>query len=218
MDQETRKDHWNRIYSSKKSGEMSWSQENPATSLSFIHNFNLPKKASIIDVGGGDSLLVDKLMAEGYEDITVLDISEQALQKAKKRLGDKTGQVSWVVADITEFSTDKKFDLWHDRATFHFMTTPGQIRKYLDRVAENLKGDGFLTIGTFSETGPKECSGLKIKQYSEQTLQEQLSNGFEKIRCVHEDHRTPSGAIQNFIFCGFRKLRTPRPSESPLRT
>lgn len=205
MEKENTKNHWEKIYSTKQPNEVSWTQESPETSLSFIHSFNLPKQASIIDVGGGDSKLVDKLVEEGYEDITVLDISEQALRRAQARLGEKSKNVNWIVSDITEFTTDKTFDVWHDRATFHFLTTGDEIHKYLERAKNNLKDNGFLTIGTFSENGPKKCSGLEIKQYSEQELQSQLSEGFEKIKCITEDHRTPFNTLQNFLFCSFKR-------------
>jgi ubiquinone/menaquinone biosynthesis C-methylase UbiE len=205
MKKEARKQHWDKIYSTKQPSQVSWTQENPKISLDFIHSFNLPKQASIIDVGGGDSKLVDKLIDEGYEDITVLDISGQALERAKERLGDRAKKVNWVVADITEFKTEKTFDLWHDRATFHFMTTIDQINEYLMRAKRALKDNGFLTIGTFSENGPTQCSGLETKQYSEMTLQNQLKNGFKKIKCIVEDHRTPFNTLQNFLFCSFRR-------------
>lgn len=202
---ESRKEHWDKIYSTRQAYEVSWTQENPKTSLDFIHSFNLPKRASIIDVGGGDSKLVDKLMEEGFDDITVLDISEEALKRAQERLGPKARKVNWVVSDITKFRTEKKYDLWHDRATFHFLTTIDQINKYLDRARKNLKENGFLTIGTFSDKGPKKCSGLEIKQYSENTLQDQLRSGFNKIKCIVEDHHTPFNTLQNFLFCSFRR-------------
>lgn len=202
---ETRKEHWEKIYSTKQPNEVSWTQENPKTSLDFIHSFNLPKQASIIDIGAGDSKLVDKLLDEGFENITVLDISERALQRAKERLGDKASKVNWIVSDVTEFKTDQIFDVWHDRATFHFLTTSRQIEKYLEIAKTKIKDKGFLTIGTFSENGPTKCSGLDIKQYSEETLQEQLKKGFEKIKCVTEDHRTPFNTLQNFLFCIFKK-------------
>jgi len=205
MKKETRKEHWDKIYSTKQPSQVSWTQENPKISLDFIHSFNLPKQASIIDVGGGDSKLVDKLIDEGYEDITVLDISGQALERAKERLGDRAKKVNWVVADITEFKTEKTFDLWHDRATFHFMTTIDQINEYLMRAKRALKDNGFLTIGTFSENGPTQCSGLETRQYSEMALQNQLKNGFKKIKCIVEDHRTPFNTLQNFLFCSFRR-------------
>jgi ubiquinone/menaquinone biosynthesis C-methylase UbiE len=199
------KDHWEKIYATKDPHELSWTQENPAISLDFIRSFHLSKNASIIDVGGGDSKLVDRLLEDGYEDITVLDISHHSLQRAKNRLGDNANKVNWVVADITKFDTDKTYDLWHDRATFHFMTTTGQINDYLVRAKKNLKNNGFMTIGTFSQSGPQKCSGLEIKQYSEQSLQDQLKSGFLKLKCVMIDHLTPFDTMQNFLFCSFRR-------------
>lgn len=198
-----RKNHWETVYTTKQPHEVSWTQECPTTSLDFIHSFNLPKTARIIDVGGGDSKLVDYLLDEGYENVTVLDISEKALERAKARLGDKGHTVKWVTSDITEFKPDNNYDVWHDRATFHFLTTKEQIARYLD-IAKGAV-DGYLTIGTFSENGPKKCSGLEIKQYTETELQQQLSIGFQKLRCITEDHVTPFNTTQNFLFCSFKK-------------
>jgi len=206
MKTETRKEHWENIYASKQPNELSWTQENPQTSLDFIHSFSVNKQASIIDIGGGESKLVDNLIEEGFLDITVLDISEKALERTKRRLGEKAKKVNWIVSDVTEFTTEKQFDVWHDRATFHFLITPEQLTRYLDRARKNIKEKGFLTIGTFSENGPKKCSGLEIKQYSETTLQEKLSNGFEKLKCITEDHETPSHRLQNFLFCSFKRV------------
>lgn len=197
------KKHWETVYKTKQPNEVSWTQEVPKTSLDFIHSFKLPKTASIIDVGGGDSKLVDYLLDEGFEHITVLDISETALQKAKKRLGNKADKVNWVVSDITAYKPTVHFDVWHDRATFHFLTTPEQIAQYLQTAKESI--NGYLAIGTFSENGPEKCSGLEIKQYSEEQLQEQLKQGFAKIRCITEDHITPFNTKQNFLFCSFKK-------------
>lgn len=202
---EDKKKYWDTIYLTKRSDEVSWTQKVPTTSLDFIHGFHLPKNANIIDVGGGDSKLVDFLVDEGYEHVTVLDISQEALDKAKKRLGEKSKQVKWVVSDVTEFKPDAKYDLWHDRATFHFLTTPEQIEEYL-AIANN-SVTGYLTIGTFSENGPEKCSGLPVKQYNEAQLQTQLAKGFDKIRCITEDHVTPFQTKQNFLFCSFKKHR-----------
>ena len=174
-----------------------------ATSLEFIHNFKIPKTAKIIDIGGGDGNLVDFLLAEGYENITVLDISEIALERAKTRLGEIARKVKWIVANITDFQTDETFDVWHDRAAFHFLTTNEEIAGYLERADRSVQG--FMTIGTFSDAGPKKLSGLEIKQYSEPELEQQLAKGFDKIRCITEDHYTPFGTTQNFLFCSFRK-------------
>jgi len=197
------KKHWETVYETKNPDQVSWTQEKPTTSLDFIHSFGLTKTAKIIDIGGGDSKLVDYLLDEGFENITVLDISAKALEKSQKRLGDKAKNVNWVVSDITEFETNTTFDVWHDRATFHFLTTAEQIEKYMETARKSVKG--FLTIGTFSENGPTKCSGLEIKQYSEENLTAELNNGFDKIRCVTEDHTAPFDTTQNFLFCSFKR-------------
>jgi SAM-dependent methyltransferase len=197
------KSHWERVYATKAPSEVSWAQDIPQTSLDFINSFNLPESAGIIDIGGGDSKLVDFLLEQGFEDITVLDISEKALDRAKVRLGNKADLVKWVVSDITEFEPDRNFDVWHDRAAFHFLTTEVQIKKYLDIAEKSVKR--YMSIGTFSENGPKKCSGLEIKQYSEQQLEEQVTKGFQKINCIKEDHMTPFGTMQNFLFCSFER-------------
>jgi 2-polyprenyl-3-methyl-5-hydroxy-6-metoxy-1,4-benzoquinol methylase len=164
----------------------------------------LSKTAKIIDIGGGDSKLVDFLIEEGFENVSVLDISKKALDKAKLRLGEKAQKVNWIVSDITHFEPNTTYDVWHDRATFHFLTTPEQISKYIETAQKSITG--YLIIGTFSENGPKKCSGLDIKQYNETTLTNELKTGFEKISCVTEDHKTPFGTSQNFLFCSFKKV------------
>ena len=195
--------HWDKIYAQKQPNEVSWTQEVPKTSLDFIHSFGLPKTANIIDVGGGDSKLVDYLLEEGFENITVLDISAKALEKTKQRLGDKAKKINWIVSEITEYKPRTTFDVWHDRATFHFLTTGEQVAKYMS-IARN-SVSGFLTIGTFSDNGPEKCSGLAVKKYSEEKLVAELQNGFEKIRCITEDHITPFNTRQNFLFCSFKR-------------
>jgi 2-polyprenyl-3-methyl-5-hydroxy-6-metoxy-1,4-benzoquinol methylase len=202
MDTEKRK-HWETVYETKNPNEVSWTQETPKTSLDFIYSFNLPKSAKIIDIGGGDSKLVDYLIEDGFENITVLDISAAALLKAKQRLGEKGKKVNWIVSDITQFKPNTSFDIWHDRATFHFLTTPSQISKYIEIAEKSV--NGYLIIGTFSDNGPKKCSGLDIKQYNEETLTKELKNSFKKISCVAEDHKTPFNTTQNFLFCSFKK-------------
>lgn len=197
--------HWEKIYSSKQPNEVSWTQEVPKTSLDFIHAAHLDKQANIIDIGGGDSKLVDYLLDEGYENISVLDISEEALTRAKTRLGSKAAKVNWIVSDITEFHPSTSYDFWHDRAAFHFLTTGPQIVKYLSTARQAVKDNGVVTIGTFSENGPKKCSGLEIKQYTEDALTAELENGFEKIKCITEDHTTPFDTTQNFLFCSFKR-------------
>ena len=198
-----RKSHWENVYSTKQPHEVSWTQEVPTTSLNLIRSFAIDKSAGIIDIGGGDSNLVDFLLDEGYTNISVLDISVEALERAKKRLGAKADSVKWRESDITEFKPTEQYAVWHDRAAFHFLTTPEQIANYVDTAAKAVTG--YLAIGTFSENGPKRCSGLDITQYNEEKLESTFSAGFEKIECLTEDHTTPFNTTQNFIFCSFKK-------------
>ena len=200
-----RKSHWEHIYQSKENNEVSWFQPTPETSLDFFKMFSVPLNAKVIDVGGGDSLLVDNLLDLGYQDITILDISELAIEKAKKRLGDRASKVKWIVTDATTFEPTEKYDFWHDRAAFHFLTEEKEITNYLETAQKFINPSGVLVIGTFSEQGPKKCSGIEIKQYSETGMTERLKNFFEKIKCITVDHQTPSGTFQNFIFCSFRR-------------
>jgi|AntDeeMinimDraft_5_1070356.scaffolds.fasta_scaffold00853_2 SAM-dependent methyltransferase len=198
-----RKNHWETIYESKSPDEVSWTQEIPKTSLDFIHSFGVDKSVKIIDIGGGDSKLVDYLLDDGFENITVLDISAKALEKAKKRLGNKAAKVSWIVSDITEFKPQTTYDVWHDRATFHFLTTSEDVKAYNLILKEAVAG--FMIIGTFSEDGPRKCSGLKIKQYNENSLTSIFKDGFDKITCKRVDHITPFDSTQNFLFCSFKR-------------
>jgi trans-aconitate methyltransferase len=200
-----RKNHWETVYETKQPNEVSWTQERPKTSLDYIRETHLGKSARIIDIGGGDSKLVDFLLEEGYENITVLDISEKVLERVKKRLGKNADKVSWIVSDITEFKPETKYDIWHDRATFHFLTTAEQVEKYIE-ITEKWVTD-FLIVGTFSENGPKKCSGLEIKQYSEMEMENQFSKNFKKLKCIAEDHITPFETSQNFTFCVFEKIK-----------
>jgi len=207
----TIKNHWETVYGTKRPDQLSWTQEVPKTSLDFIHSFNLVKTAKIIDIGGGDSKLVDCLLDEGFENITVLDISGKALDKAKQRLGNRAGKIKWVESDITEFKPDTIFDVWHDRATFHFLTTSKQVATYVETARNSVSG--FLTISTFSDNGPKKCSGLDVRQYSEEALSKELENGFTKIRCIEDNHTTPFDTAQFFLFCSFKRLdQSKRPS------
>jgi 2-polyprenyl-3-methyl-5-hydroxy-6-metoxy-1,4-benzoquinol methylase len=203
MENLSSKNHWENVYETKTPEQVSWTQEVPKTSLNFIASFGLIKNAKIIDIGGGDSKLVDYLLHEGYKNITILDISEKALEKAKQRLGTKAKNVKWIVSDITEFEANEIYDIWHDRATFHFLTTPQQVSRYMETARKAVSG--YLTIGTFSENGPNKCSGLNIKQYTEQTLYTEINNGFTKIKCITEDHITPFDTKQNFLFCSFKR-------------
>ena len=201
-----RKDHWETIYQNKHPNEVSWTQNVPETSLHLIHELDLPSSANIIDIGGGESTLVDFLLDEGFENITVLDISSNAIERAKKRLGTKANKVKWIVSDILEFQPTEKYDLWHDRATFHFLIEEKDIRKYVDLVYNHTNKN--LLISTFSTEGPLKCSGLEITQYNEDTMEKTFVSEFKKISCIAVDHTTPFNTQQNFIFCSFEKKST----------
>ena len=197
------KDHWKNIYQTKNPNEMSWHQEKPNTSLGLIIEIGLNKDAKIIDVGGGDSKLVDNLLDMGFTNISVLDISSNALERAKKRLRDKADSVKWIVSDIREFETKDKYDLWHDRAVLHFLTADEDINKYMSNIRLLLKYNGYLIVSIFSLNGPKRCSGLDIKQYSEDSIKK-LFYDFEHIKSFEEKHLTPWGDSQIFICSVFK--------------
>jgi SAM-dependent methyltransferase len=199
------KQHWENVFSTKAETEVSWFQPYPKTSMEFVGLFHLPVTANIIDIGGGDSHFVDALLDKGYQNIYVLDISENAIERAKKRLGSRGSRVHWIVSDITAFVPPVSFDLWHDRAAFHFLTTEEKICKYVSIAEAAIKKDGYLVLGTFSESGPKKCSGLEIKQYSEASMSARFEIAFERIKCISEEHKTPFDTVQNFLFCSFKK-------------
>jgi ubiquinone/menaquinone biosynthesis C-methylase UbiE len=205
MDTFNRKEHWENIYSTKQLNEVSWYQPTPTTSLNLIEELNIPKTASIIDIGGGDSFLVDNLLKLGYENITVLDISIKAIERAKKRLGKQSENVKWIEADASNFNPKASYDLWHDRAAFHFLTDEKDIENYLKAAQKGIKPSGNLIIGTFSTEGPKKCSGIDIKQYSEDSLNHIFKDTFSKIDCKTIEHQTPFSTTQSFTFCKFKK-------------
>jgi SAM-dependent methyltransferase len=200
--------HWNNIYRQKQDDEVSWFQSYPITSMEFLEMFYLPLDANIIDVGAGNSHFVDALLEEGYKNIWILDISAAAIEKAKQRLGDNASKVHWIVADITAFEPEVQFDLWHDRAAFHFLTTEDTIYKYVSIAEDAIKRGGYLVLGTFSEKGPKKCSGLDVKQYSEASMSARFEVSFDRIKCVEEEHETPFHTTQSFLFCSFKRKST----------
>lgn len=199
-----RKSHWENIYEKKSMTEVSWYQSSPI-SLELISELNLPKDVKIIDVGGGDSFLADNLLASDYQDISVLDISEKAIEKAQKRLKNNTKKIHWIVSDIVDFVPKDKFHLWHDRAAFHFLKDTKDIAKYVDLVKHSVVPNGYLIIETFSTNGPTKCSGIEIQQYSKETLQELFQPEFQLISSQITNHKTPFDTIQNFVFCVFQK-------------
>lgn len=200
------KQHWEKIYETKEETTFSWFQPYPKTSIEFINLFSLPKNAKVIDIGGGDSHLVDALLEMGYTNISVLDISAKAIERAKKRLGANVDAVQWIVSDIIEFEPTVEYDFWHDRAAFHFLTTELQIIRYLSIVSKAIKKEGHLVLGTFSQNGPTKCSGLEIKRYTETSLSSLFEKDFKRIKCIEETHVTPFSTMQNFVFCSFQKV------------
>jgi ubiquinone/menaquinone biosynthesis C-methylase UbiE len=199
------KEHWENIYQKNQLNEVSWYQQEPGVSLQFLKELHIPKDASIIDIGGGDSLFVDHLLGLGYYKITVLDISPTSIEKAKKRLGHKAEKVKWIVADAKNFIVEEQYDFWHDRAAFHFLITEKDVKAYLQMAKMYIKPNGKMVIGTFSETGPDKCSGLPVQKYKEESLNAVLSKWFQKIKCITSNHLTPFNTFQNFLFCSFQK-------------
>ena len=205
-----RKNYWENIYNLKKLTEVGWYQAKPEMSLQLISSVGLSKTSKIIDVGGGDGMLVDNLLHYGYTNLTVLDVSNKAIDRAKLRLGKKADLVTWICSDVTEFTPKETYDLWHDRACFHFLTEKKEVAAYHKVITKSLKMQGVLVLGTFSKTGPLKCSGLDIQQYDEEDLKQVFSDQFEIIDCVKSVHATPSNSIQNYVFCRFKKSRRTR--------
>lgn len=200
------KQHWENVYETKTDQEVSWYQETPTTSLELIASFNLDKGASIIDVGGGNSNLAGELLKQGYTNLSVLDISAKSLERAKSKLVQEADKIYWIVSDILDFHPKQQYDLWHDRATFHFLTVKKDIEKYVNIVGEAIKTGGYLIIATFSMSGQKKCSGLDITQYSKEKLRGLFTESFELVKSFEEVHQTPFDTKQNFIYTLFRKL------------
>lgn len=203
FEQENYKNHWENVYETKNPDDVSWTQKIPQTSLDLIEEAAKGKSSKIIDIGGGDSNLTDFLLEKGFENISVLDISAKALEKAKERLGSQAENVDWIATNITEFEPQIMYGIWHDRAAFHFLTTEEEIKKYAE-IVKNAVSD-TLIIGTFSVNGPQKCSGLPIVQYNEDDLKSIFSESFELVKSFTENHITPFNTVQNFIFCQFKK-------------
>ncbi len=166
-----KKAHWENVFATKQETEVSWYQQKPETSLNFFIKSNISKDAKIIDIGGGDSYLIDSLLDLGYTNLFLLDISANAIERIKNRLGDKASNVTFIVSDVLDFQLETTFDVWHDRASFHFLTTEKEIESYENLVSNAISENGFMFLGTFSENGPLKCSGLEITQYSEEKFE-----------------------------------------------
>lgn len=197
-----RKTHWEQVYTTKEPNSVSWFQEHAEQSLRLIHATDLGTTAAIIDIGGGASTLVDDLVAESYRDITVLDLSAAALAAARQRNGNRAQDIEWIEGDITEVQLPaSRFDIWHDRAVFHFLTEADSRRRYIQQVLQAVRPGGYIIIATFAEDGPEKCSGLPVMRYSPLTLHAEFGDGFKLLTHEKEAHSTPFGTTQQFIYC-----------------
>ena len=206
MNDVNRKAHWETVYTTKAENQVSWFQENPAPSFELIDLARPRSESGIVDIGGGASRLVDGLVAGGFNHVTVLDISEAALDAAKARLGERASQVQWIVADVTAWSPTQTFDVWHDRAAFHFLIDAADRSAYVKLMRQAIKPDGHIVIGTFAIDGPEKCSGLPVNRYDADNLAKELGEGFELIDSRQHDHSTPWNSAQRFQFCMFRRV------------
>lgn len=201
-----RASHWDNVYTTKAENEVSWFQESPAISLRLIREAGASAGSRIIDIGGGASHLVDTLLQAGFRALSVLDISASALDTARHRLGVQAGQVEWIVGDVTRWRPDKTYDVWHDRAAFHFLTEAADRSAYVERLRFSVAPEGAVIIGTFALDGPEKCSGLPVQRYSPATLAEALGPSFVLAGSHSETHRTPWGSTQSFQFSRFRRM------------
>ncbi len=205
MAETNRKTHWETVYTTKGENEVSWFQDDPAPSLELIDLARPTKESHIVDIGGGASRLVDKLVAGGFVHVSVLDISAAALDVAKARLGARASSVEWIVADVTAWQPKQQFDIWHDRAAFHFLVAPADRAAYVARMKQALRPGGHAIIATFAIDGPEKCSGLPVNRYDPAELARELGEGFVLIESRRHDHATPWNSKQRFQFSLFRR-------------
>jgi SAM-dependent methyltransferase len=205
MDSAGRQAHWENVYGTKGEKEVSWFQDSPTISLDLIDATGVAKGASILDIGGGASRLIDALLDQGFESLTVLDLSEKALATTRARLGRKAANVRWIVADVTKWEPAETYDVWHDRAAFHFLMEPHDRAAYAERLREAVRLGGHVIIGTFAPDGPERCSGLPVMRHDAVSLGETFGRSFELMESRRHDHQTPMGGIQRFQFSRFRR-------------
>jgi ubiquinone/menaquinone biosynthesis C-methylase UbiE len=206
MTTESRQAHWEKVYTSKGENEVSWFEEIPAPSLALIAKTGASAASAVIDIGGGASRLADALIENGFRAVTVLDLSQAALASAKARLGARADQVRWIVADVTKWEPQAAvYDVWHDRAAFHFLTEEPDRSAYVARLTRAVKPGGWAIIGAFAPDGPERCSGLPVARYDAQSLGRTLGIGFELVESCRHEHRTPRGSEQRFQFGLFRR-------------
>jgi 2-polyprenyl-3-methyl-5-hydroxy-6-metoxy-1,4-benzoquinol methylase len=199
-------DHWERIYATRSSTEVSWYEREPATSLRLIETLAPEPDAAVIDIGAGASLLVDRLAASGLTDLTILDISQRSLDNVRQRLGPRARAVSFLHNDVLTWEPDRQYDVWHDRAVFHFLTEPSARTRYVDVAAKAVRDGGAVIIGAFAEDGPTQCSGLPVARYSPVQLASTFSQSFSLVQYEREEHVTPGGDIQPFTWVALRRI------------
>jgi len=196
------KEHWEKVYQTKQPDAVSWFQEHATRSLALIRSIGTSLNANIIDVGGGASTLVDDLLSNGFKNISVLDLSANALDVARKRLGIEGGCVTWIPGDICTVNLpDQAYDIWHDRAVFHFLTDPAHRKAYVEQIMKSVKPGGHVIVATFSPDGPEQCSGLPVARYAPEQLHQEFGPSFELIEHMSEEHKTPWGSVQHFLYC-----------------
>jgi SAM-dependent methyltransferase len=196
--------HWDSVWQTRRAEDVSWHQPDPELSRRLIRQLSAPS-SSVVDVGGGASRLVDHLLADGYEDVTVIDIADAALEQARRRLADRQALVTWITGDITEHDFGRTFDVWHDRAVFHFMTDDAERERYLGTMRLSLVSGALAILATFAPDGPDRCSGLPVRRYGEAEMTAVLGDGFEPVSHHREMHMTPAGAPQSFVYGVFRR-------------
>jgi SAM-dependent methyltransferase len=194
--------HWDAVYANRGPDRVSWFRPHLDQSLAFLDAANIGRTAGVIDVGGGASTLVDDLLERGYSNITVLDLSEAALESARARLGERAARVHWICADVTEAHLpSREYDFWHDRAVFHFLRDPMARSRYVDAVHKSLKPGGHIVVATFGPHGPEKCSGLEVLRFTPDALHAEFGPAFAKIASATETHTTPWGTEQEFVYC-----------------
>lgn len=206
MTNSKRQAHWDNVYGTKGEREVSWFQESPAPSLELIALAGATPSSAVIDIGGGASRLVDSLLAQGYRDVTVLDLSSAALATARERLGGDADRVNWIVADVTTWQPAERYEVWHDRAAFHFLNAAKEQAAYVSCLRQALKVGGHAIIGTFALDGPGKCSGLPVTRHSAETIGELLGPGFKLVDNRRHQHATPWQSVQNFQFSTFVRI------------
>lgn len=205
MSEPIRQAHWENVYATKGEGDVSWFQERPDVSLDLIKATGVDADAAVVDVGGGASRLVDALLDLGFTSVSVLDLSEKALATSKARLGARAGRVKWLVADVITWQPAESYDVWHDRAAFHFLTDAKDREAYAECVLKAVRPGGHVIIGTFAPDGPERCSGLPVMRADAKSIEAMLGDSFVLVESRRHDHTTPSGAVQHFQFSRFRR-------------